>query len=443
MSQFDIVFALSGDLNRNARALKQLRSLASAGYEVQVLHPGGNAPDVPLPKGVSALKVPIPVGSGPKWFKEVNEVFRRHMMTFRPSVFHASDLYVFSAARAASRKTGAYLTYDAREYYPHVAGTTGKPWARWWWARTERKNIRHADAVFTVSDSIADALKRDYGIPRPLLVQNTPDVVEPEIAPLRNIVSGPGAGADSGNGARADASTEITRPSATQPTQTQPTQTHTTQDRATQARTTQPAHDIRKLINAGDTPVMVHLGQMKRGRGGAQLIAALAYAPTAHLVFLGFGSESDALKTLASESPYHSHVHFLDPVPPDEVREVIASCDIGITMLEDICLNHRYALPNKLFDYIHAGLPILASNLDEVRRIIHRYDIGMTTDASNPEQIGRAMKTMLNSTSRETWKVNTRRAAETFRWEIASHTFLGAFRALLPAEMSRNALRNP
>ena len=107
MSQFDIVFALSGDLNRNARALKQLRSLASAGYEVQVLHPGGNAPDVPLPKGVSALKVPIPVGSGPKWFKEVNEVFRRHMMTFRPSVFHASDLYVFSAARAASRKTGA------------------------------------------------------------------------------------------------------------------------------------------------------------------------------------------------------------------------------------------------------------------------------------------------------------------------------------------------
>ena len=251
-----------------------------------------------------------------------------------------------------------------------------------------------------------------------------------------------------GNESRADEGTEFiqseeSRPTEAQPTQTQPTQTHPTQDRATQARTTQPAHDIRKLINAGDAPVMVHLGQMKRGRGGTQLIAALAYAPTAHLVFLGFGSESDALKTLASESPYHSHVHFLDPVPPDEVREVIASCDIGITMLEDICLNHRYALPNKLFDYIHAGLPILASNLDEVRRIIHRYDIGMTTDASNPEQIGRAMKTMLNSTSRETWKVNTRRAAETFRWEIASHTFLGAFRALLPAEMSRNALRNP
>ena len=393
MSQFDIVFALSGDLNRNARALKQLRSLAAAGYEVQVLHPGGMAPDVPLPASVKAKKVDIPAGSGPTWFKAVNEVFRQHMMGFRPSVFHASDLYVLSAARAASHQTGAYLTYDAREYYPHVAGTKGKPWARWWWARTERKNIRHADAVFTVSDSIADALKTDYGIPRPLLVHNAPDID------------------DSGGLQSAENGT--------------------------------PIKDIRTLISAGDAPVMVHLGQMKPGRGGAQLIAAMKSVPDAHLVFLGFGSESEVLREMASKSPHSDHIHFLDPVPPDEVRRVIASADIGITMLEDICLNHRYALPNKLFDYIHAGLPVLGSDLDEVRRIIRRYDIGMTTDATDPEKIARVMSTMLHGPDKETWKANTRRAAETFRWESASQNFLGAFRALLPAEMSRNALRNP
>ncbi|MDA0683433.1 MAG: glycosyltransferase [Bacteroidetes bacterium] len=406
MSQFDIVFALSGDLNRNARALKQLRSLAAAGYEVQVLHPGGSAPEVPLPASIHADKVAIPAGSGPKWFKAVNEIFRQHMMAFRPSVFHASDLYVLSAARAASRQTGAYLTYDAREYYPHVAGTKGKPWARWWWARTERKSIRHADAVFTVSDSIADALKTDYGIPRPLLVYNAPD----EDEPVR--VS---RGTDNVVGA----------------------------ELVDSATGTSPNLDIRALINAGDAPVMVHLGQMKRGRGGTQLIAAMTKVPDAHLVFLGFGSESEILRKMASESPNADRIHFLDPVPPDEVRRVIASADIGITMLEDICLNHRYALPNKLFDYIHAGLPVLGSDLDEVRRIIRRYDIGMTTDATDPEQIGRAMATMLHGPEREMWKVNTRRAAETFRWESASQTFLGAFRALLPAEMTRNALRNP
>jgi len=406
MSQFDIVFALSGDLNRNARALKQLRSLAAAGYEVQVLHPGGNAPEVPLPVSVNAIKVAIPAGSGPKWFKAVNEVFRQHMMAFRPSVFHASDLYVLSAARAASRQTGAYLTYDAREYYPHVAGTKGKPWARWWWARTERKNIRHADAVFTVSDSIADALKTDYGIPRPLLVHNAPDVDESAEVVQATLATG-STGNRAPNSSRAS------------------------------------FQDVRSQINAGDAPVMVHLGQMKRGRGGTQLIAAMTKVPDAHLVFLGFGSESEVLKKAASESANSHRIHFLEPVPPDEVRRVIASADIGITMLEDICLNHRYALPNKLFDYIHAGLPVLGSDLDEVRRIIRRYDIGMTTDATDPEQIGRAMATMLHGPDREIWKVNTRRAAETFRWESASQTFLGAFRALLPAEMSRNALRNP
>jgi glycosyltransferase involved in cell wall biosynthesis len=105
---------------------------------------------------------------------------------------------------------------------------------------------------------------------------------------------------------------------------------------------------------------------------------------------------------------------------------------VGVTLLEDTCLNHRYALPNKLFDYLAAGVPVLASHLPELRSIIHGYNVGRTVDPSDAGAVADAINEMISSDrDRAAWISNARRMAETFNWEIASQRFVRVFRSLI------------
>ena len=155
----------------------------------------------------------------------------------------------------------------------------------------------------------------------------------------------------------------------------------------------------------------------------------------AQLVFLGYGSEQANLEELTRDLGLSERIHFLEPVAPDEIRTTIRDARIGVTMLEDTCLNHRYALPNKLFDYVHAGVPVLGAALDEVETIISRFDIGMTADPSDPRSIANALLDMLNDDRQNRWRSNLPRAAETFTWESASQRFLDGMVQALSARL--------
>lgn len=362
-----VAFVMTGPFHRNARAIKQVRTLSSAGFEVTVFHLRDNTPPVQTPEGVTIHDLERPSGRGPFFFRQVDRLFHRALKGVDASILHASDLYALSACRRRADELGCTLTYDAREYYPHVAGTVRRPWSRWWWARTERRDIGRADTVFTVSDSIADALARDYDIERPLVVHNAP----PAEAPVA--------------GSHVPGLAERT---------------------------------------GSEGPLIVHLGQMKAHRGGTGLVRAMHHVPDAHLIFLGYGSEKANLEQLVREMDLLDRVHFLDPVAPDEIRSAIRDARIGVTMLEDTCLNHRFALPNKLFDYVHAGVPVLGADLDEVRAVIERFDIGRTADPADPQAIASALREMLDEDLQNRWRTNLPRAAETFAWESASQRFM-------------------
>ena len=383
MIEVDIAFALAGDLFRNSRALKQINSLTSAGYSVHVLYLAGASTPFPLPQGATAKAVSIEPGSGPAHFYRIHRAFSGVLASVSARLYHASDLYVLPACHSASDRFEGTFSYDAREYYPHVAATSSRPWARLWWSRIERKHIKKAAAVFTVSDSIADALLADYSIARPVLVQNFPDVTH---LPAENDL------------AASDA-----------------------------------VDEIRTHLGLGDQHLIVHLGQMKAARGCENLVRAMASVHSAHLAFLGYGRLEQKLKDLTAELDLTHRVHFLEPIHPSNILGFIRSADFGVTLLEDTCLNHRFALPNKLFDYINAGLPVLGSDLDEVRRLMSVHEIGMVADSSRPGDIAQKLKTMINSTDRKLWVANTKVASETFRWEYASQRMMSPINHLLRA----------
>lgn len=362
-----VAFVMTGDLYRNSRAIKQIRSLQGSGYVVDVWHLESASERISLPDSVTVHPLTRPSGRGPFFFRQVDRMFASELSTVDADVFHASDLYALAACRRRADQSEAALTYDAREYYPHVAGTVGKPWARLWWRQRERKHIGRADAVFTVSDSIADALVADYGIVRPSVVHNAPSA--------------------SANTLPADFQT------------------------------------LSERIGTTD-PIILHLGQMKAHRGCASLITAMLQVKRAHLVFLGYGSERPKLESLTKATDLTARVHFLDPVSPDAIRATIQDARIGVTMLEDTCLNHRFALPNKLFDYVHAGIPVLGADLDEVSRVISTFDIGMTASPESPESIADALHAMLDPAKQSRWRGRLPQAAETFTWESASQRLL-------------------
>jgi len=151
----------------------------------------------------------------------------------------------------------------------------------------------------------------------------------------------------------------------------------------------------------------------------------------AALVFVGTGPERDPLRTLAVSEGVDEKVFFLDPVPYDQVLDVAAGADVGVSLLEDTCLNHRLALPNKLFEYLMVGLPTIVSDFPELGRVVKEFDVGLAVDPSRPDMVARAIQTMVDDkVSRLRWKSNTPNVTETFSWAHASQTMTRAYQTL-------------
>lgn len=369
----DVVFALTGDVRRNSRALKQLRALAALGATAEALTLGPATADPWLEERIRLRVLPRPSGSGPVFFARVHRLFKQIARQIPARVYHASDLYTLPALHAAAQRHGGRLVYDARELYPFVAATAGRPWVQWFWQIVEGRHLRHADAVFTVSDSIADRLAQTYGVARPTVLYNVP--------PHRAVV-------DSGY---LRAQTRV----------------------------------------APDTVVLLHQGQIQQGRGCALLADAMRDVRGAVLVFLGGGPLKPTLQQHVATAHLDDRVRFLDPVPPDALLPVTASADVGITLLEDTCLNHRFALPNKLFEYLMAGLPVLASDLPEIRSVVESFAVGCLVDPADRAALVKTLQRMVDDKeARARWAAHAPRVFETFSWEKASQRFTQTYQDL-------------
>jgi len=110
-------------------------------------------------------------------------------------------------------------------------------------------------------------------------------------------------------------------------------------------------------------------------------------------------------------------VKFIPKKPPVELRLYTEAADIGISLDKDTNINYRYSLPNKLFDYIHAGLPVLASNLPEIRKVVEGYSIGRITESHDPEIIAGHLKAMLPDEALAAYRPALDKASSELNWD--------------------------
>ena len=134
-----------------------------------------------------------------------------------------------------------------------------------------------------------------------------------------------------------------------------------------------------------------------------------------------------ALERLAIDRGVAERVRFLPPVAPHEIRRHAVGADAGIATIQGTFLSYRYALPNKLFDYLHAGLPIVASDFPDMRELIDRYGVGAVCDPTSPQSVAAAIDRVAGDPA---MRARARAAARDFTWENEREKLLGLVREL-------------
>jgi hypothetical protein len=178
---------------------------------------------------------------------------------------------------------------------------------------------------------------------------------------------------------------------------------------------------LRKRLGiTADTPLVLHQGAPAPARGCEVLVEALTHLPGAHLAFLGDPEPGYAagLRRLIAQRNMEERVTLLSSVPLEDLLAHTAEANVGVTLLQDTCLNHRLALPNKLFEYIAAGVPVVAAALPETQRLVETHGVGWCVPPEDPIAVAGALRVALRGpTADPGLRKRLARAGEELSWE--------------------------
>jgi glycosyltransferase involved in cell wall biosynthesis len=159
---------------------------------------------------------------------------------------------------------------------------------------------------------------------------------------------------------------------------------------------------------------------LDKDRGCIEAVKSMQWVTDAVLVVIGEGDEKIISEQLAQELNLGDKVMFFDKMPFAELCHFTSHASLGLSLDKPNHLNYKLSLPNKLFDYIRAGVPVLTSDLPELRKIHEQYYIGLMVSDHEPQLIAERINEALKSEHYNTWKENVRRASEEISWENES-----------------------
>jgi len=301
---------------------------------------------------------------------------------FAAQVAPTSDLYHGMAymgvpiALRLARRDRARVVYDARDIYMDAANLARmRGPMRWFIARAERGWARKADRVVTVNRPYAEVMAGRFGVPEPLIVMNCAyRFTPPDPRPRR-------------------------------------------------------LHEALGL-DAG-TRVLLYQGGFSRDRGIEQLIEAIPSVPGAVLVLMGYGVLEEALR--AEEARSGERVRVLPAVPPTELLDWVASADVVAMPIQPTSLNHRLTTPNKLFEAMAVGVPVVASDLPGMAPYVREAQCGVVCDPTSPAAIAASVRSILEAPAEERSALGARALAaahDRYNWEAQVATLFGEYARL-------------
>ena len=380
-----VTMVVNSDFRYDSRVQKEALALSQAGHDVTVL---SLAMTVPNDQSFPGIRVLNPTTEKMAWFpykpsylKACRQVLCA-LLRENGDIWHGHDLDTLPFAYLAAKLKGGKLVYDSHELWPGYdwpGGGRRLKFARrvLWkgWLRLERMLARQCHLVIAVNESCALEMARSLGIKAPLVLRNCVDPVAE-----RDTV---GAG-------------------------------------------------LRERLGLvrGET-LAVYTGQFQTGRGLENLITAWAGLDNgAHLALVGKGPLEEKLRRMVLLAEL-KNVHFLPPVKAWELPGFICGATLGVVLIEDVDPCRRFSLPNKLLEYIAAGIPALASDLPEIRRLVEKYPVAVFADPREPHSIRTVLETfLLNGAGLAERKKSALEARENLSWQREVRGLVAAYSKL-------------
>lgn len=302
-----------------------------------------------------------------------SKLFYGRASRYSPRVFVANDLPMLPVAAQLAEACGARLVYDSHEFYSEQEFSDREKRR---WAEIEAKYIGACDVVITVNQSIATELEQRYGV----------------------------------SGVRVIYNAERTRNTP-----------------AVSRR----FHETFGL--SAEKKILLLQGGLSAGHNLEVLVDAMRYVqnPSVVLVVLGDRLLLKDLQKMAQQEGLMGRVYFHAAVPQNELLALTAAADAGVIPYQATCLNNRYCTPNKLFEFIAAGLPILATDLPEIRRLVEGQQIGQVGDTSSPPKLAALMDDFFSDEQRfAAWKAQVSVARQIICWEQEEQKLVKIYEAL-------------
>lgn len=365
-----IDLAVTNDLATDNRVHKMAVSLQGMGFTVRLTgRKRRNSPPL-SPRSYSTHRMRLIFDKGPLFYAEFNLRLFWRLLFSGARIVVANDLDTLPACYLAAYLRRKKLVFDSHEYFTQVPELVNRPKVQAIWKKLERMLLPRVKQGITVCESIAGLYQTEYGVPF-RVVRNLP---------LRS-------------------------PKVTMPPE--------------------------KKIETIGQKVILYQGALNLGRGLEHTIRAMQFTEQAQLWLAGDGDLTAELQTLVQQLNLGDKVKFLGRIPLHELPAITAQADLGLSIEEDLGLNYRFALPNKLFDYIQQHVPVLVSNLPEMKKVVENYRIGLILDSHEPHNMARQFEQALCDTGlRNIWLSNLPQAAEELCWECEQPVLDEIFRDL-------------
>lgn len=356
MKKRKIITSVINNFDSDQRVQKVCGSLMKFGFEVEVVATNlRGEPKLNFPYPVHYLN--LSAQSGMKMYLDFNRklFFKLNSIAKKDDILLANDLDALLPNYLISKIKGCELVFDSHEIFSEVPTLYNRPFRKKIWKTLEKSIVPNLKHFYTVSNGYADWFEKAYQN-RPEVVMNVPLIQK-------------------------NADTEISI----------------------------------DLPEISTEKILIYQGVINFSRGIGKMIEAMQFLENVQFWIVGNGPKKVEFETLTEDLKLENKVKFLGNVSPNQLKCITPKADLGLSLEEDYGISYRYALPNKIFDYTHAGIPILGTYLPEIKATIENYGLGKTIENHEPKHIAERIKMMLDE-GKSPYTENLKKAAEVFNW---------------------------
>ncbi|MCD6354804.1 MAG: glycosyltransferase [Prolixibacteraceae bacterium] len=350
-----IIVSVTNDLVADNRVHKVCTTLTSMGFDVLLLGRYLKSKTPLKQRSYNTKRFRLLFRKGLLFYACYNLRLFLFLIFTKSDLLLSNDLDSLPANFLASRLKNKPLIYDSHEYFTEVPELINRPCVKRVWEWLEQRMVPKIKYAYTVCSSIAAIYEEKYGT---------------TFRVVRNV----------------------------------PVSSHLAEKNLQEER-------VGKKI-------ILYQGAVNLGRGLKQAVSAMHFIDGAKLVIAGDGDLKPELEEQVKKENLEHKVEFSGRLPLEELALLTPTASVGLSVEEDFGLNYRFALPNKLFDYIQARVPVLVTNLPEMAAVVNKYQIGEVVNSLDPKQLAAKIAEVLNNAEkRKQWAKNLKIAALELTWE--------------------------